>query len=757
MNTTTPDVADRPIRAGRAAALLVASLAAAVAAPCPAAEEATIDPPEVLSDNDIGHAKDMATPGRWSKAVTEEGRTFRTYTGPRSLSYVGIKPWFKGGEKSPAEVIVCVTYEDTTVRPVTVLAWSGTGRTYGYGPIGWIGGANDRKWKQALLICPKGMFRLRPKAKPANVCWMLFNGGGQVSVDRIRVLKAGEALKGRAVHDARDARATSVKALAKAFQRVPRKEKEPPLGPVGEEAKRLGFVPFARNYTLDIHPDTIPPAAERRAGPLRTYATPGEFEPLQVGARVLRDVTISAEVSDLTGPGTLKAGQHVKVYWIEALPMRVGSSWGKRCQEMGVWMRPAEPVHVKAGTTQAWYVVIAVPPDARPGSYTGRLTLSRGGDAQAHWPVELRVLGFKLDKADHVARGPYVGRILDDEYIRDLTDHGINSMSLWPTSEFAPRLQAGKCALKVSERMDGYLRKLKAAGIVRMVHFGGGDPAAGNPAGLAGETKTKVGSGEFEKYYGQWWLDIRRQEKQRGWPEMICCPFDEPVKSAGKTRNYLACYEAVKKVSPATKVFCVFMNRPGACKQLGPKADIWSCNGAFEANSAEKRRLAGQGVHKLFYTYTGAMGCTRPGGARYNAGILPWHYGADGTYFWAYLWYGGDPFNDLDAGHRDWSPVARDVDGKVYTTVGWEGHREGIDDLRYIHTCIRMAREKGRKDVLEKIAALQADVRKGKESAESRRTRGLDDFFIKIDDATFLDVYRAKVAGMILEMLGAKP
>ena len=96
------------------------------------------------------------------------------------------------------------------------------------------------------------------------------------------------------------------------------------------------------------------------------------------------------------------------------------------------------------------------------------------------------------------------------------------------------------------------------------------------------------------------------------------------------------------------------------------------------------------------------------------------------------------------------------MDGKLYGSVGWEGYREGVDDQRYIQTCIRMAKAKGRKDILAKIAKLKLAIRKGQESDEGRRTHGLDDFFIKIDNASTLDVYRARVVAMILDMLGVK-
>lgn len=729
-------------------------MATGFAGAAPVAGKVVIAGTDILSDNDIGLAGDMTTPGRWGEPEDEDGRSFRAYPGSRSLSYVGIKPWFKGD--GPGEdVIIAVTFKDTTPQPVSVHTWHGTGRTYGYDAVGWIGGADDGKWKRALMVCPKGLVRIRPGQKPENVCWMLFTGGGKIALDRIQVIRASEPLMRRAVADARAARAASIESIKKTFRHVPRKKKEPPLGEVPARWKELGFIPYVRSYMIDVYPDSVPAPAERGLRPLRAYATPGEFEPIQVAAYALKDVTLAAWITDLKGPGVIKADRDIKIHRIESVPMRVGSSWGKQWRIMPVWMRPNRALKVKAGASQAWYVSVRVPADARAGLYKGTFGLGWLSAQRVSFPVEFRVLPFRLDKADAVARGPYVASIIGDEYIRDLAEHGMNSSSIFSRSGFAPKLAGGKCVADISERMNRYLRKLKQAGFVRVVHFGGGDPAYNNPAGVPAATGTKVGTPEFAKYYGQFWQDIRRQEKENGWPEIICCPFDEPVKSAAKTRNYLTCYEVVKQASPATKVFCVFMNRRGAAGRLGRRADIWSCNGAFDVARAEKKRLADHGIDKLFYTYTGAMGSTRPGDARYNAGVLPWHYDADGTYFWAYLWSNGDPFNDLDAGARDWSPVARDVDGKVYGSIGWEGYREGVDDQRYIHTCMRMAKEKGRKDVLAKIDRLKKDVKKGKESDESRRTRGLDDFFIKVDGANFLDVYRAELAAMILEMLGA--
>jgi len=209
-----------------------AGTTAAIALMLPAAfcVPAIAEDVKVLSDNDIGHAGDMATPGRWGRPVTDGGRTSRTYPGPRSLSYVGIKPWFDG--KAPeADAMVRITYRDTTNRSAGVLVWNGAGPTYGYNPIGRIGGTNDGQWKHPCLLCPRNLIRRRPGQKPENVCWMLFNGGGRIDVDRIEFLAPSPALLAKSVADARAARARSIESLLKTFKHVPWKDATP-LGEV---------------------------------------------------------------------------------------------------------------------------------------------------------------------------------------------------------------------------------------------------------------------------------------------------------------------------------------------------------------------------------------------------------------------------------------------------------------------------------------------------------------------------------------------
>lgn len=720
-------------------------------------QESLFAPEDILSENDVGGNVDATQAGRWGPPQAEGERTYRQY--PKALSRVGLPAWWEEGDSPDSDVMLVVTFKDTTTVGVTVAGWTGVGGIYGYPVIGLVGGAGDGQWKDELLFCPKNQIRRHPDGDWKGNWSLLFCQGDRILLDRMRVLKVSDRLMAERIRQGRAKRATAMETLKKQFVHVPPTKQNVELGEIAQEFRRLGFIPFARSYTIDVYRDTIPLPDERGVKTLSAFATPGEFEPIQVAVHALEGLELAAGMSDLKcGRAALKAGEDVEVFQVEYMPVRPKSSWGREWQERPTWLRPLGHIELKAGESLSWYIRVRVPEDAEPGVYKGVFRLShslRGGSAVSI-PVEFRVLPFKLDKVDHYAWGPYVSGIVADEFIQDLADHGMNSMSMFAPNGLRPKLEDGRCVADVSDAMNNYLKTLRKSGFVRLVDFGGGDPWYNNPSNMRSVTGAQVGSPQFEKYYAEYWQDIKRLEKGNGWPEIICCPFDEPVKSEAKTRNYEICYDIVKKAVPDTKVFCVFMNRTDSAKRLGLKSDIWSCNGAFDVNQAEKRRLAGRGIHKLFYTYTGCMAGYRPGSARYNSGVVPWHYDADGTYFWAYLWTADDPFNDLDGGHRDWSPIARDVDGSLYTCTCWEGYREGVDDRRYIETCLRLAREKGRQDVIDEITVIKDGIRPGDESVESRRTRGLDDFFIKLDNAVELDVIRARVVGMILDMLGHK-
>ena len=703
--------------------------------------------PEVLSKFSITDDATFEAPA-WGAVQKDQERSFRAYPGEDAGANLLARPWWPAGGAADADVVLLISYKDAVAGPVLVYSYNGYGQGNGYHFAGLIGGRGDGQWKQGAVLVSRDLIGLRNGRYSIQLL-----GEGALPIEQIEVVKPTEALRQKAIDEARALRSAEVARLKKTMEEEPWKEAAE-LGEVSQQQMRMGFVPFVRRYTQDVFPGTIPTVRERSGLDLKAYAALGEFEPMQAAACALADVRIDAAITDLSGPGTMKAGRDVVIHRIEATPVRVGASASKKWQVKPTWLRGNQTVEIKKGTSQAWYITVHVPVDATPGDYTGVFTLKTAA-GKADFPIQFRVLPFALDKADQVARGAYCPGPVTQEHVERLAEHGVNSMSMWKGA-LPPKLIDGKCVAAVTAVGDAYLKSLKKHGFARMVYFGGGDNNFENPAAVASVTKTKVGTPEFETYYAQYWNDIRRLEKERSWPEMICCPFDEPVKTEEKISNYLTCYNIIKKYVPDTQVFCVMMNRDWAAKRMGKDSDIWSCNGAFAQAADEKKALAAQGVHRQFYTYCGVTVSARPGTVRFNSGFLPWRYDADGVYFWAYSWQERDPFNDLDGEFTDWTPAARDVDGVLYDTVAFEGWRAGVDDRRYGETAIRLAKEKKREDVLVKIEQLRMQVEAGMESDVSTRTQGLDSFFFEIGSASALEVYRARLAQMILEMLGAK-
>ena len=98
--------------------------------------------------------------------------------------------------------------------------------------------------------------------------------------------------------------------------------------------------------------------------------------------------------------------------------------------------------------------------------------------------------------------------------------------------------------------------------------------------------------------------------------------------------------------------------------------------------------------NKIFTYMNPSGGMPLPELHRRGEGLAMWRIGFDGTMTWAYTHIkGGDKPLDQPLGY---AKVMR-VDGGVLDTLHWEGHREGVDDVRYLTTLTdTLARARGR-------------------------------------------------------------
>ncbi len=74
--------------------------------------------------------------------------------------------------------------------------------------------------------------------------------------------------------------------------------------------------------------------------------------------------------------------------------------------------------------------------------------------------------------------------------------------------------------------------------------------------------------------------------------------------------------------------------------------------------------------------------------------------GAEGIWCWTLQRAKGDIYNDFDGEEQREAKEAcvtyvSEDGSEMVPTLQWEGHREGVDDFRYVYTLERLAEERG--------------------------------------------------------------
>lgn len=203
----------------------------------------------------------------------------------------------------------------------------------------------------------------------------------------------------------------------------------PPAEPPGPAAL------FVRHWARPIYPQDVPTHAERDA-PLHLQAAPGEREPASLGLRAL--VLLSAvdiRVSDLLGPD----GARVPATAIEVRLTRYVEPYNRWRPVEGKpllpgWLDRAAPFDVAARTTRQIWLTVAVPHDARPGTYRGTVDVSAatGLGTVLSRPLTLQVVPVALAEPTPAY---FLYRDTDPDdgaQLKNSRAHGMNTVAISP-------------------------------------------------------------------------------------------------------------------------------------------------------------------------------------------------------------------------------------------------------------------------------------------------------------------------------------
>lgn len=459
----------------------------------------------------------------------------------------------------------------------------------------------------------------------------------------------------------------------------------PPV-PTDTEAAR-GFILFQRPFTDVVFANTVPREDERTAS-VDVFATPGEYEPASFSLYALQDLPqVRVRFDGIPATG--------EVLPVRCLDKRVVYSSREFVEGMPVLCERREAVDVPGGSSKTFVIDLHVNGDADPGIHEGRISIEPDGAEAVVLPLRLRVLPSVLAEPDGMSWGEYYtgAKLAEDEQqwseflardMRDMREHGMTSVGLCfgPPNANVVYAEDGGCELNLDgtsqyeQFMDRYVELGFPAPVILLSDTGQG--AASKDVELAVETD------EWGNRYKAFWTAMQAEQRRRGWPEVIVQPIDEPgwQSRERKDRN-VRCLKLLKEI-PGMRTE---QDGPGDDyfhNEAGPFADVWNYNGGLAERDVVAAAMANG---KIIVLYNCDVESYRPEIDRYTAGWFQEASGTSGCFNWAYVSYNGSPYDDQDHKTGTWMHVYPPLgDEPGGPSKGWIGAREGVDDLKYVHT-----------------------------------------------------------------------
>ena len=454
-------------------------------------------------------------------------------------------------------------------------------------------------------------------------------------------------------------------------------EPQGPSDPRPEE-KSAGMVFFERKDMIGAWPYALPTEAERVAA-LVEKAPGATIASFVFGVRTLENleqVKLSLAIP-LAGPRGKFPGEPV-LFQGKFVAARLGSSWGK---EFGIdtqMLTVIEPMSLPKGRNQFYWVDVSVPGETPPGVYEGELAVAAEGKPALKIPFRLEVQPVVLPAKHNYQLGMYYYPPDDPELmdiqLQDMAAHGVYAISL--AGSFVEKNPAGGLRLNQTrfEKLNTLMSLMRKHGFFK-------------PTALFIEDMFRIL--EFPEE-AEKWTDADRNlyerairlmsdtAKKNNWCKLWLFPIDEPANSEEKMKLARIVLGIIRKI-PGVIPYCD-LNSPESVLELSDYIDV-ICMQILSVSPKTINAMNEKGVESYFYL---------PGfgwSTAWHRGIAGWFLprsGANGIYYFAYQSVTGDPYDELDGTHRDWSSAyPAPAPHYVWPCPQWQGGiRRGIEDLR---------------------------------------------------------------------------
>ncbi len=442
-------------------------------------------------------------------------------------------------------------------------------------------------------------------------------------------------------------------------------------------------------WTVDplekVFRDTVPAAGAKSKA--HADVARGEHASLQVVVRASVGLKeLRAQSTSLRGPGELPVQARFVGYVPVDRPTQKPSKDQLRQPPFDFPdpLLEVEQVSVAAGQAQPVWLTVAVPLEAKPGLYKGKLRLrwvTDTGESGAEFPLSVRVHRARVEKtrlwvtdwfsmqwrhmALNIEPESDAYYALLERYARNMAEHRHNVALISPLG-LAYFLPKGDSGLQVDfRRFDRWVEAFQKGGVLGRIeggHIGGREAGWdsqfvvtiwSNEGGKVVSKTVRPDTPEADRFYAWFFPALVRHLKERGWLESYLQHLaDEPIK--GNLDTYRAMAALLRKYAPELKIV-------EAChsKDLVGAMDVWVPQLNYFGEDIEHYRARqAQGEEVWFYT------CVFPQGEYANRFIeqpllktrlLHWinyRYGATGYLHWGYnQWTEDSPFTHTTRPH----------------------------------------------------------------------------------------------------------
>ena len=465
----------------------------------------------------------------------------------------------------------------------------------------------------------------------------------------------------------------------KAFKADPQPTHTAPVKATAADVKK-GFINFTTPVDQRVFLTTTPKAGQQSAL-IKAQSATDALKAVTTNFRILKHIPDFK----VTYSGKLKATVHPVKNWLQRTRHKGSGRTYWRIPEL---LEDNTARYALKDNTLQYYILFDIPAGTRPGVYKSKLTVTGKGIPATVIPVEFTVLPFRLEKLDSRQYTAMYNADLDRPFVtlksdpafdrarlENMRKYNMNSI-LFPEGKFSGNEKVKQLYLLANKRLDecGYPRFFMA---------------------WHNQTFTV----EQVKF-------IQKMVKETGLREIVYYPVDEP--HFGKRHIAERMYPLVKSV-PGTRSYSTVSQQDvdSFGKYLDFRTYMITGYAKFEPERIVKECKA-DNAH--FYWYSNAAR-EYPGTNRYKAGYFAWKCESTGQLYWAYDNAQEDQWNDFDGRANDHNAVYV-IENRIYSTVQWEGIREGLDDLRYIYMLEKLIKKYPDAPAAKSAKALLARIRK---------------------------------------------